>query len=253
MLPYLESNGFMKKVSCGAQKLRTLSCPMPGSPLLWSPSWCWTVSRIPFLSFHMEWFIFLLRLEVCLSWPFVIIAMDSAGNIVGRAFFCLSYSDGRVAGLTGWVRQTQGELHSWLMHGLVVLVSFPIMQQVGSQQWWWATQLGGCVNALRQWFLWLKGMQVCKGGLSSTVWVCRGYGGHWQAALAICFVGGHASIQALSRAVVECHCCSKLQWLPLAVARCATLGLDIHGVEGPLWAVFCRYLFGTETGLRKFG
>lgn len=33
MLPGLESNGFMKKTCCGAQKPKTLCSPVPGSPL----------------------------------------------------------------------------------------------------------------------------------------------------------------------------------------------------------------------------
>lgn len=37
LLPDLESNGFMKKASCGDQKLMTLCCLVPSSSLQWSP------------------------------------------------------------------------------------------------------------------------------------------------------------------------------------------------------------------------
>ena len=37
MLPSLESNNFMKKASCGAHKLKTLSYLVPGSLFQWNP------------------------------------------------------------------------------------------------------------------------------------------------------------------------------------------------------------------------
>lgn len=46
----LESNGFMKKESCGAQKLKTFYSPVTASPLWWSHSCCCgTVGRAAFL------------------------------------------------------------------------------------------------------------------------------------------------------------------------------------------------------------
>ena len=40
LLPGLESNGFMKMASSGAQKLETVYSPGPVCPLQWSPNCC---------------------------------------------------------------------------------------------------------------------------------------------------------------------------------------------------------------------
>lgn len=89
----------MKKVSCGAQKLRTLflycawfsfavyhQLLLVGSELGHFLCGKWLIS---------------LRPAVCISQPFVIRAATSASILVGRDALCLPCSDGRDAGLIG--------------------------------------------------------------------------------------------------------------------------------------------------------
>lgn len=64
--------------------------------------------------------LYLLTPAVCLSCPFYIRTLTSAGIVVGEAELFLSCSDGKAAGLTGWEGQLHGSGARW-----------------GTQHWGW--------------------------------------------------------------------------------------------------------------------